>query len=229
MKKLSVTMSRTEVILGLILLAAQLLVLPALLMIVNRLLGDPLNEVQINFAFFCLEFLLTVALFHRFLLESVKHSLAEPFRTLRFAGLGLLLYWLGSTAMGMLILRLYPNFANVNDASIGALTQENQILMTIGTVFFVPVVEETLYRGVIFGALSKYNFLLGYVISIISFSALHIVGYIGLYDPMLLFMCFLQYIPAGICLCWAYRKADSIWAPILMHITINQVGILSMR
>ncbi len=229
MKKFSVTMSRTEVILGLLLLAAQLLVLPALLVILNRLLGEPLNEVQINFAFFCLEFLLTVALFHRFLLESGKHALNEPFRTLRFAGLGLLLHWLGSRAMFMLILRLYPGFANVNDASIGALTQENQTLMTIGTVFLVPVAEEVLYRGVIFGALSKYSFLLGYMISTVSFSALHIVGYIGLYDPMLLFMCFLQYIPAGICLCWTYRKADSIWAPILMHITINQASILSMR
>jgi len=229
MKKFSVIMSRAEIILGLILLAAQLLVLPTLLMIVNRLLGEPLNDAQINFSFFCLEFLLTVALFHRFLLESAKHSLSEPFRALRFAGLGLLLYWLGSAAVSMLILRLYPDFANVNDASIGAMTQENQTLMTIGTVFLVPVVEETLYRGIIFGALSRYSFLLGYIVSTVSFSALHIVGYIGLYDPMLLFLCFLQYIPAGICLCWAYRRADSIWAPILMHITINQVGILSMR
>ena len=229
MKKLSVTLSRTEIILGLLLIVLQLLVLPSFLFLVNAFLGNPLTDVQINFIFFCMMFVLTTVIMHRFLCACGKLSLAQPFRTLRAAGLGLLFYWIGSTALGILILYLYPDFINVNDASIGALTQENQGLMIIGIVFLVPVVEETLYRGVIFQSLSRRSIFLAYAVSTAVFSALHVVGYVGLYDPPLLFVCFLQYIPAGICLCWAYQKADSIWAPILMHITINQVGILSMR
>ncbi len=229
MNKLSVPLSRTEVTLGLLLLVVQVLVLPTVLVLGNALLGNPLTDAQVNFAFFCIEFLLTTVIFHRFLLESGKRSLAEPFRTLRCAALGLLLYWLSSTAVSIFILRVYPDFFNVNDTSIGALTQENPTLMAIGTVFLVPVVEETLYRGVIFGALSRRSVVLGYAVSTVAFSALHVVGYVGLYNPVHLLMCFLQYIPAGLCLCRAYTKADSIWAPILMHITINQVGFLSMR
>jgi membrane protease YdiL (CAAX protease family) len=38
-----------------------------------------------------------------------------------------------------------------------------------------------------------------------------------------------QYLPAGLALAWAYEKADTIWAPILMHMTINQISITFMR
>ena len=44
-----------------------------------------------------------------------------------------------------------------------------------------------------------------------------------------LFLSFLQYVPAGLCLAWSYEKADSIWAPILIHIAVNQMGNLAMR
>ena len=38
-------------------------------------------------------------------------------------------------------------------------------------------------------------------------------------------MAFLQYLPAGLCLAWAYTKADTIFAPILIHAIINAVSI----
>ena len=42
-------------------------------------------------------------------------------------------------------------------------------------------------------------------------------------------LCFLQYIPAGIALAWSWKRSGNIFSPILMHITINALGILSMR
>ena len=38
-------------------------------------------------------------------------------------------------------------------------------------------------------------------------------------------MAFLQYLPAGLCLAWAYTKADTIFAPILIHAAVNAVSI----
>ena len=66
--------------------------------------------------------------------------------------------------------------------------------------------------------------LLAYALSTVIFAMIHISGYIGIYDAKLLFCCFLQYIPAGLCLAWAYARADSIFAPILMHMAINVIG-----
>lgn len=229
MKKLTICLTRTEMLAGLIYLPVQILVLPVVLVLINMLLGSPLSDVHLNFIFFCVDFICITVIFHRFLGSSAKLSFAQPWHCLRSAFFGFILYWLGSFLVNIMIIFVYPDFSNVNDASIMELTQQNYTLMAIGTVLLVPVVEETLYRGVVFGSLYKRSRVAAYTVSTLVFSALHVVGYIGLYEPLHLLMCLLQYIPAGLCLCWAYVRADSIWAPILIHMTINQIGVLSMR
>ena len=97
------------------------------------------------------------------------------------------------------------------------------------TVVLVPLTEELLYRGLIFRPLYNKSPLAGYVISTFIFSALHVVSYIGSYSPLHLALCFLQYLPASICLGWAYARSDSIWSPVMIHMTINFIGALSMR
>jgi hypothetical protein len=52
-----------------------------------------------------------------------------------------------------------------------------------------------------------------YALSILLFSAIHILGYIGRYSPLELTMAVLQYLPAGLCLAWSYTKAGTIFAP----------------
>lgn len=229
MKKLTVSVTRAEMILGFIYIAVQLLILPSVLVMGNRLLGSPFSTVQVQFALFCADFICVTVIFHRFLIQSAKCTLAAPFRTLRFAGIGLLLYWAGSFAVNLFVLNVYPNFSNVNDASIGQLTRDNYTLMVVGTVLLVPVTEETLYRGLVFGTLYKRSPVAAYAVSTLVFAALHIVSYIGSYEPLLLLLCFLQYVPAGLCLAWAYAQADSIWASILIHIAVNQMGVVAMR
>ena len=40
---------------------------------------------------------------------------------------------------------------------------------------------------------------------------------------------FLQYLPAGLSLAWAYTKSDTIFAPIAIHACINLVAIGGLR
>lgn len=229
MKKLSVTMTRTEKLIGWIYYPIQLLVLPFVLTLVNLLYGSPLSDSWINFLYFCINFLCVTVIFRRYLLQNTKIALETIFRCLRSAGAGLIAYWLLSYVVQIIIFKIRPDFFNVNDAYIGGMAQENYSFIAFGTVVLVPIAEEVLYRGLLFGQLYNRNRLAAYVISATVFAAIHLVSYIGFYEPMLLALCFLQYLPAGLCLGWAYASADSVWAPILMHITINQIGILSMR
>jgi membrane protease YdiL (CAAX protease family) len=99
--------------------------------------------------------------------------------------------------------------------------------MVIGTVVLVPIVEETLYRGLIFGLLPKR--ILRYAVSVGAFCAIHVMGYIGYYEPLHLLLCFMQYIPAGLVLAYAYERSGSIFAPILIHMAINGIAMLFMR
>lgn len=229
MKKLSVTMKKTEQWLGWAYFLFQLLVLPLAISYINFILGSPLSESWINIVYFSMNFLCVIGIFYRFLFANGQIALRTPFRCLRSAAVGLISYWLLSFCVQFFIAVADPDFFNVNDAYISDMAQENFRYLSFATVFLVPVAEETLFRGLIFGQLYNKSRLLAYLVSSLAFAAVHVVGYIGYYPPMQLLLCLVQYLPAGLSLGWAYANADSIWAPILIHVTINQIGILSMR
>lgn len=227
--KLSISMSRREMILGWLLMAGQLVILPIVAVIINSLLSNPLSDFTLNILLFVTDFLLAIIIFRRFLAASARHSIRTPFRSLRFAALGLILYYIGSFLVGLLISAVSEDFFNVNDSAIFQMAQDNYFPMAICTVLLVSVTEELIYRGLIFRSLHRKNRFVAYLVSACVFSLIHVAGYIGTASGTILLLCFLQYIPAGLSLGWAYEKADSIWAPILMHMTVNQVSISLMR
>ena len=102
-------------------------------------------------------------------------------------------------------------------------------IVVIGTVLLVPMAEETLYRGLIFGFLYTKNRLAAYLVSAAVFSAIHLLGYIGSYSAPHLLLAFIQYLPAGFVLAEAYRFSGSIFAPIVIHGGINAIGLMLLR
>ena len=229
MKKLSVKFTKAELILGWIYMVLQLLALPLLFNFINILMGYPLNMAELNFCFFCVNFLCATIIFRKYLIGNLKTFFARPLRSLSAAVLGFVGYWGISFVVSMIIVAIYPDFSNVNDDTISGMVQENFALMSIGTVVLVPITEELLFRGLIFRGIYNRSRFWAYAISAVVFSLPHVVGYLGMYDPLLLLLCFVQYLPAGLCLSWAYARADSIFAPVLMHMAINLIGMLAMR
>ncbi len=229
MKRLSVSMNRQEILWGWAYLLLQLLVLPYVLTLVDLLLGNPLSDASLNFVFFGINFICVTVIFHKFLLDSLLYAFKNIAVCIQTVIWGFALYYTVSYIISTAIVLIDPNFLNVNDKSIAQMTQDNFALIGIGTVLLVPPVEEVFYRGLIFHGLYNRNKVLAYTVSTLVFCAIHVLGYIGLYDPFTLLLCFLQYVPAGICLAWAYSRANTIVAPILMHMIINLIGILSMR
>ena len=221
-------MTRGEKILGWLYYVFQLVFLGVIVVVINYLLQSPLRDGQLNFLVFAINFIAVTVIFRKFLLRNLQVTIDSFFRTLRSAGLCFVLYYLCSILVGILIILVKPDFANANDSTIADMLQQDQLLMGIGTVILVPIVEETLYRGLLFGTIYQRNKFLGYFVSILVFALIHIVGYIGTYDLTSFALSLLQYLPAGFFLAWAYVRADSIWAPIIMHMTINQIGILAV-
>lgn len=228
MKTLTANLTKKEFIVGWIYLPVQMFLLPTIIMLVNLFAGSPLSDAESNFVYFCANFIGVTVIFWEFLRHNTVLALGNFRRTLFAAFKGMGIYFVLSFAVGMLITAVYPDFTNVNDASIDQMVDQNPLLMNIGTVLLVPITEELLYRGLVFRSIHGKNRVLAYVISILGFAALHVIGYIGSYEPLHLVMCLLQYLPASFCLAWSYEQADSIWAPILIHVSINQIGMLTM-
>ena len=155
MKNTLITPSWKEQRYGWVYFALQLLVLPTAVVLLLRLLPFPLTEAQQNVVFFVLNFFCVILVFFRYLKASLKRLGENLSACLGTAAMGFGLYYLGQILVGLAITRFYPNFQNVNDLSIQVMVQENFLPMAISTIFLVPVAEETLYRGLLFGSLSE--------------------------------------------------------------------------
>ena len=218
-----------ETLFGFLYYALQLLIIPAILVLVAMMLPVPRSEAEINFVYFALNFVAVLLIFRKFLIANFRTVIAYPWYTLRCAGLGFLIYMAGNFVFSLVVTMLAPDFANVNNAAIQVMVQDHFTLMTIGVVFLVPLAEECFYRALIFRNLYNKSPFLAYSISMIAFSLSHVLGYVGTEDFGTLFLCFVQYLPAAFALAWCYRRSGSIFAPILIHMVVNQTGMLMMR
>ena len=222
---LPIALTRRETWSGFIYMAISLIALPLLLSEGNGYLANPLSEGKLNFIYYFLNFGFMVWICRKFLGQSLAYALRIPFPVIWYGILG----YLGSQALGeilgILTLMVYPNFSNVNDANITGIFQDDIQLMAIGTMLLVPVVEELFFRGLIFRNLHGRSHVAAYLVSMVLFSLLHVVGYIGAYSPLLLLMCFLQYLPASFCLCWCYCQTGTIITPIFMHALTNAMSV----
>ena len=227
MKKLSVTPTRKESVWAIVYMLLEFLVLPTVISLLNSLLPNPLSTSRLNLAFFLLNYAAVGLILRKFIGRNLLET--KPGLLLGSAVLGMMAYWAMNLAMGMLILGINPEFANVNDAAITDMVQDDMLFSILGTVVLVPPCEELLFRGVVFGGLYNRRPVMAYVISMLCFSAVHVVGYIGLFSWDILALCFLQYLPAGICLAWSYARSGSILTPILIHTLVNATGVALMR
>ena len=221
----SVSLSRKESRNGLIYMVISLALLPSLLQQGNAMLSAPLSTARLNFVYYCVNFLAVVWIFRFFLKDSFRSALRSPFSTIWYAALG----YLGSEALcellTMVIFMIFPGFSNVNDQTVAGMLGQEKTLITIGTVILVPVTEELFFRGLLFRNLWDKKQTLAYAVSMGAFALLHVVGYIGDYEPLHLILCFVQYLPASFCLCWCYRQTGTIATPIIMHAIVNAMGI----
>lgn len=228
-RSFSGTPTNQETIGGFVYLVFQVFFLPGILHWVNARLEVPLNASELNFVFFLINFIAILLIFHDFLGRGLNQVTQHPAYFCQAVILGLAAYHACSWATTWVIRQLVPGFSNYNDQSIAAMLESNYFLMLVGTVILVPAVEECLYRGLIFRNLYGKSPWAAYIVSIAAFAIIHIIGYIGQYSALELTMAFVQYMPAGLCLAWAYAKADTIFAPILIHTAINFISINGLR
>ena len=222
-------MTPNETVFGFLYFLLQLLIIPSILVVVNMMMAVPCSEAVVNFVFFSVNFVAVLVIFRKFLTANFRSFLTYPGHTLRCAVIGLLIYMGANAVFSLVVTALVPDFANINDAAIMEMVQDHFALMTIGTVFLVPIAEECFYRGLIFRNLYDKHPFLAYLLSMVTFSLAHVLAYVGMEDLGTLALCFVQYLPAAFALAWCYRRSGSIFAPILIHMVVNQTGMLLMR
>ena len=221
--------SSQETMAGFCYLAFQMLFLPGLLSWLNSQFRTALNSAELNFLFYLINFIAVLVIFHDFLSKALTQVFQHPILFIEGVILGTVayyaLFWLTDKAVSLLV----PGFSNYNDASVLEMVYSNRLLMLVGLLVLVPLAEECLFRGLIFRNLYGKSKWAAYVVSILAFAVIHILGYIGQYSPLELILAVLQYLPAGLCLAWAYIRSGTIFAPVVIHSIVNYISIYGIR
>ena len=223
---MTLTLTNPEKHRGWLYLLLQMLVIPWIAATVCAALSLPSNTAA-NLVAFYLNGILALVFFRELLMRS-----CQGVRWGRMAGtvaMGFGLYWLTNLLMLALIRAVQPDYANINDPSVNAMIDEAPLLMAVAVVFAAPLAEECLFRGWIFTGLAKKSLPMAYAVTALFFSAAHIAPYLGIFSPVTLFLCFLQYLGPSIALCWTCRRADSLLAPMLLHMLINTIALFATR
>ena len=177
------------------------LTIGALLMAV---LGKLPSDVTCNVLYYLCGLVFTLIAMWRFLRRS-------------FDGIDVLLslvLQLGTSLIGELPV---PN----NDAVTGLARTDYKRMIAVA-VLMAPLVEECLFRGVVFGTIRPKSRFWAYAASIALFSLYHVWQYVLVYqDPKLL----LAYVPVSAALTFCYEQTRSIWPPVFFHMCINALSL----
>lgn len=124
--------------------------------------------------------------------------------------IGFFLVFLGQTIGAYIELALGIDMGSENTEAIMDVTKVAPI-MIIATVFLGPILEELVFRRVIFGSIiQNYNFWIASIISAIVFAAIHMD-----------FTHILLYTICGMIFAFLYHKTKRLLTPIIAHVLLN--------
>ena len=179
---------------------------------------------MLQLTYMVINFIAVLLIFRRFLVESIRDMKGKIRRTILSALLGFAIYYVLAWQISFVYFLFDLEPQNLNQETVDLLLEETPWQMLLCTVFFAPIVEECLFRGLFFAPLYRKVPILAYIVSAVLFSAVHVVGGIGQLDVLTLILCFIQYLPAGIALGFVDQRTGNIIGPMLLHFFINFIG-----
>lgn len=224
------TMSKRQTIAGLIYLPFHIFVLPLLIGMYADYSLEPLNEMLLNAIYYGIGFIFCVIVMYKFLRLGFDLLLDNIGKVIISILISYLVYMaLNYLVAALMLFSMGDGFSNPNNQSVMGLLSGNGMGPTLAvTVFLGPLVEECLFRGVLFGSLAEKHRKLAYLVSIAVFALYHIWQYaLVAMDWQVLIYAF-AYVPVAYVLARTYEQTNSIWSPIIMHMGINLFGIMSM-
>ena len=226
-------LGRRERIFGYIYLPVHIFAVPILLVIIFAIFFRPeeINRYDpiINLLYYSLGFVLILLIMFNYLKESFLKFTYSFGRNLRAFITCFISYYLFLILLSLVTTYFIGDIKNPNDNSISQSFMDNRNVMTAVIVILAPIVEEVLFRGVLFGQLMYKNIILAYIVSIFVFCFYHIWQFLIIDFSPMMFLSMLQYIPAGVALSLCYQRTGEIWTPIFLHMTINAISLHLMR
>ncbi|WP_270639766.1 CPBP family intramembrane glutamic endopeptidase [Longibaculum muris] len=128
---------------------------------------------------------------------------------------------------GMITLMLGGSSNSENQQMIETIMNVHPLLMAITTIFFAPILEEMIFRGIVFGWLYELSPKLAHFISAFIFGFIHVMMAI-LSGNISEWVQIFSYFFMGFVLSYLYEKKNNIYVPILAHMSNNFISVMLM-
>ena len=93
-------------------------------------------------------------------------------------------------------------------------------------VILMPIIEEVLFRGLVFGSLRKYSRTMAWAASVILFMVYSVWTFAVAYGDARYLILALQYLPMALALTWCYDRGGSIWSAALLHALFHAIFLI---
>lgn len=176
-------------------------------------LGKLPSDVTCNVWYYLIGLVFTLAVMWRFLHRSFDTMAGSILRCI-----GMMLAAYGIDVLLSLVLQLGTGLIGElpvpNNDAVTGLAKVDYKRMTAVAVLMAPLVEECLFRGVVFGTIRPHSRFWAYAVSIALFSLYHVWQYVVMYGDPKLLLSALAYVPVSAALTFCYEQTRSIWPPV---------------
>lgn len=140
---------------------------------------------------------------------------------------GPIIVYVGSMIGGLITILLGSNDVSQNQSLIESIFHVQPLLMFILNVLLAPLIEEVIYRGIIFSWLYEFNAMLARILSgfIFGFSHVMIAVMNGQINEMVQIF---PYFFIGILLSYLYEKRNNIYVPMMTHGIYNFIATMQI-
>ena len=211
---------------GLVFFALYLLVFPYLNAWAQRVIsgdGEPLVA-EANVLYYALLFTLSLLLFWSFL----KRDFQELLNWLPENLFGLVIGLLAAGGLHLLVRRFPFPVSDPIAAQYAAEYAAAPVPTLVLILLLIPLVEEVLFRGLVFGNLKDRSRTVAYLVSCLLFALLHVWQYAVESRDAAYLLVMVRYLTPGVVLAWAYEHTGTLWASFGVHAAANALSVLTM-
>lgn len=220
-------MTRAERIRGWIFFALYILVFPMAVGWIQRWVSGDAEPMipEANLVYYGLLFLLTAAVFWSFL----RHAFSLLLDWLPENLFAIVTGFLGAAALHFLVDLIPLPVEDPIYTDWPAQYAANSVATAVVVLVLMPVVEEVLFRGLVFGSLCRRSRLLAYGVTVAGYAVACAWQFIfrpetGLDLRYLLLA--VRYLPMSLALAWCYDNGGSVWGAAALHTLLNGAQLI---
>ena len=209
--------------LGWIYLFIHVIALPLLIRMYDKAAGG-VNPANANLVYYAFGVAFVAAVMLRYLRREFDALMDRLGWCIITALLALLVMYALNTAATLVLMLLEEVLNNPNNDMVAQLAREDFGAIKALSVFIAPIVEEVLFRGVLFGSLRERSRGWAYVVSVAAFGLYHVWQSALAAGDWTMLLYAVQYVPISVVLAWCYERSGSLWTGIFYHMGYNAIS-----